>query len=343
MPDYTKNFLISMNGYTSLNGDPDPKPKNPSTAGLNEWMKLKQKYGGDLPKLQGGNPLDKRMEWIDWANKALPTSGTPAELSAKAAQAAGFDNPGLLLSSSLEEGVGFRYKPDQSYSNAYAAANEKGELQGFPVDAFRNYGLDQIGARVDEFIQKGYLPKDFKAKMKTFDASNELDEKDYYQKAYNAIKKYEGLGDDFSFAPNKKTYDKIDKILDDYEVEGVPEIKKSARTAAFVDDESAFMAKAAFLRAEQDSVMDYAKQKGYSLTPQEKDFFTLASYNGGYGNAQKMLDYYASKKLLGNNGFLKDRISEKGQIYDNILSRFAGARLFNQEGYFNNKTDTAKK
>jgi flagellum-specific peptidoglycan hydrolase FlgJ len=94
------------------------------------------------------------------------------------------------------------------------------------------------------------------------------------------------------------------------------------------------MAKAAFMRAEQDNIMSYAKQKGYNLTPEERDFFTTASYNGGSGNGQKMLDYYGSKKELGNNAFLKDRMSDKGQIYDNVLPRYAGAKLFNNEGYF---------
>lgn len=304
-------------------------PGGPDDPQVEQWNRLKQKYAGST------GALDRRMDWINWANKQLPTSGTPAQLSSKAAKYAGID-PGMLLASSLEEGVGLRFKgPSEDISNAYDTANQKGELKGFPVDAYRSYGLDQIGGRADEFIKKGYLPSDFKSKMKPFNASNEIDERNYYQKAYNAIKQYQGLGN-FKYSNDRNTYDKIDKILDEFEVEGVTPMATSAKTAAFKDDESAYLAKAAFLRSEQDELQRYAKQKGYKLTPEEQKFFTMASYNGGAGNGRAMLDYYAQKKLLGNNGFLKDR-GNKGQIYDNIMPRYVGSNLFNNEGYFVDK------
>jgi hypothetical protein len=346
MANYSKNFLTSMTGYVNFddntgNGDPVTKPSNQTTnnVSVDKWNALKQKYAGNLPKVkpfgssEPGGALDKRMDWLNWANKSLPTSGTPVELASKAAKTTGFNDAALLLASTMEEGVGLRFNPNQSYSNAYANANEKGELKGFPIDAFRTYGLDQLGGRVDEFINKGYLPKDFKTKMKTFSASNEVDEKQYYEQAYKSIQQYDGLLDkDFKYANNRKIYDKLDAIMDEFEIEGVPEMKTSAKTAALLDDESAFMAKAAFMRAEQDEILKYAKQKGYNITPEERQFFTLASYNGGSGNGKSMLDYYADKKLLGNNGFLRDR-GNKGQIYDNIMPRYAGAKLFAGEGY----------
>jgi hypothetical protein len=275
------------------------------------------------------------MEWVNWARQTLPTSGTPAQLAAKAAKTTGFNNPGLILSSSMEEGVGNRFKGDESYSEAYNMANEKGDLKGFPVDGFRSYGLDQIGGRVDEFIKKGYLPKEFKSKMKTFKASNENDEQEYYDQLYK-IGQAKGLvGKDFKYKANDyDAYDKLDTAFKGYKGTDLPKLKTSANTAAFADDESAFAAKAAFMRAEHDDIFAYAKKKGYKLTPEEQDFFTLASYNGGPGNGQKMLDYYGGKKELGNNGFLKDRVKDQGQIYDNVLPRYAGGKLFNSEGFF---------
>jgi hypothetical protein len=321
-------------------GDPNKPATAPTKGQLTEeqWNALKTKYTQGLPQVKPygasakGSPLDKRMKWTTWANQNLPTGGTPAALSAKAAKQAGID-PGMLLASSLEEGVGLRFMGQgNDYSGAYAAANEKGELKDYPVDAFRNYGLDQIAGNIDNFIKKGWVPADIKSKMKSFDASNELDEKDYYQKAYNAIKGYEGLGN-FKYSNDRGTYDKIDKILDEYDVDGVPEMKTSAHTAAFKDDASAYYAKAAFLRSEQDNLLSYAKQKGYNLTPEETKFFTMAAYNGGSGNGKSMLDFYGGQKQLGNNGFLKIR-ANKGQIYDNIMPRYAGANLFNGEGYF---------
>lgn len=307
------------------------QPEDPEVA---HWLDLKKKYAGEYPTLKNGQgALDKRMEWVQWAKQALPTSGTPTELAAKAAKTTGFNNPGLILSSAMEEGVGARLK-DSGYSDAYANANTKGELNGYGVDGFRAYGLDQIGSRVDEFIQKGYLPQDFKSKMKPYQASNEIDERDYYTQAAKIAQQHKLVDKNFKFDANPDVYNKLDDALKGYKGQ-LPEMKKSAHTAAFVDDESAFAAKAAFMRAEQDNVNNYVKKKGYTLTPEEQDFFTLASYNGGAGNGQKMLDYYGQKKLLGNNGFLKEKMADKGQIYDNVLPRLAGGNLFNKEGYFN--------
>lgn len=300
---------------------------------LAKWNALKQKYAGNLPKIGESGALDKRMEWTQWAKQKLPTSGTPAELAAKASEATGLNNPGLLLSSAMEEGVGSRFKGDEAYSRAYDEANTKGELKDYPVDAFRTYGLDQIGGRVDEFVKKGYLPQGFQSKMKPFKAANEIDEKEYYTQAAKIAQQNNLVGKDFKFKADSTVYDQLDTALKGYKGQ-LPTLKKSANTAAFVDDESAFMAKAAFMRAEQENVSGYAKKKGYNLTPQEQDFFTLASYNAGQGGGQKMIDFYGGKKLLGTDGFLKERDSARGKVYDNILPRYAGANLFNKEGYF---------
>lgn len=310
-----------------------------------QWNALKSKYTQGLPQVKPfgassqGGALDKRMDWIKWADQELPTGGTPTKLSAQAAKQAGID-PAMLLASSLEEGVGLRFKGQgNDYSEAYTSANEKGELKDYPVDAFRNYGLDQVGDRIDEFIKKGWVPSDIKNKMKTFNGSNELDEKEYYKNAYKVIQGYNfpkrnmEFNTKFDFKPNQSTYDKIDNLTDNFEIEDIPDMKQSAHTAAFKDDASAYYAKAAFLRSEQDNLINYAKQKGYKLTPEETNFFTMAAYNGGSGNGKSMLDFYGQQKQLGNNGFLKIR-ANKGQIYDNVMPRYAGAKMFKGEGYF---------
>lgn len=245
-------------------GDPTPQEQ--------KWLLLKQKYGGKY--------LDKRMQWLDWADKPLPTGKAPKDLAKSAASQYGIP-AGDLLASALEEGIGNRYQNDSS--EAYANANKKGELNGYGVDGFRSYGLDTFGNNYPQLVQQGYLKPEFAQNFKPYRAQNEKGE--------------------------------------------------WMQTAAFKDDDSAMQAKAAMMAAERDRLSKYVEKKGVKLTPEEQRFFTLASYNGGPGNAQAMLDYYQSKGLIGNNGFLKDR-GNKGQVYDNIMPRYWGGNLFEGEGYF---------
>jgi hypothetical protein len=245
-----------------------------------KWEALKKKYGA--------NHLSKRMQWIDWADKALPSGGVPKVLAMNAASRYKL-SPGLLLASAMEEGIGTRYPDDKGesadWSEAYFNANQKGELKGYDVDGFRAYGLDSFGGRYEDLVKGGYLPADFSQKFKPYKAKNEKGE--------------------------------------------------WMTTAAFSDDESAMVAKAAIMAQERDKLQGIVKKRNLQLTPEEEKFFTLASYNGGLGNAQAMLDYYAARKLLGGNQFLTHKMAAKGQIYDNIMPRYAGANLFEGEGYFN--------
>jgi hypothetical protein len=246
-------------------GDPTPQEQ--------KWLALKAKYGGRY--------LDKRMQWLDWADKPLPTGKAPKDLAMNAAK--GYNlSAGDLLASAMEEGIGNRYQND--YSEAYSNANQKGELKDYGVDGFRSYGLDTFGGRYPELVQQGYLKPEFAQTFKPYRAQNEKGE--------------------------------------------------WVQTAAFKDDDSAMQAKAALMAQERDKLNKYVEKKGVKLTPEESRFFTLASYNGGLGNAQQMLDYYQGKGLIGNNGFLKDRMSAKGQVYDNVMPRYYGGNLFEGEGYF---------
>lgn len=86
-------------------------------------------------------------------------------------------------------------------------------------------------------------------------------------------------------------FDQRYKVYDAINEKGEP-----IRTAAFKTNQDALTAKAAMLKNEMATVEGYAKQKGIDLDEKAKDYFTLASYNGGFGNARIMMDEYAKAK-----------------------------------------------
>lgn len=78
--------------------------------------------------------------------------------------------------------------------------------------------------------------------------------------------------------------------------EAVNEKGETVTTAAFKNNEAALMAKAAMLRDIQDTVNDFAKQKGVELDENAANYFALVAYNSGEENAQKMMEKYAKAK-----------------------------------------------
>jgi hypothetical protein len=97
------------------------------------------------------------------------------------------------------------------------------------------------------------------------------------------------------------------------------EKKQPVQTAAFKTNKDALTAKAAFLKYEQDNVSNYAKSKNLDLDEDAKDYFTMASYNSGFGNAKKMLDEYLNSK--DKKSFIeKGETSLKG-VHKNIDKR----------------------
>lgn len=140
---------------------------------------------------------------------------------------------------------------------------------------------------------------------------------DTFSERKDELKKY--LPADFDFIESEATNNK-------------GEVKKSA---LFKSPTDALTAMTAFLKSNQDEVKGAAKQKGLTLSPEANDFFTMAAYNGGIGNAQKMMDYYQSKGLLKDNKFLKedDLANDKyGGIYQNVRRRVDAVNALEGEG-----------
>lgn len=120
--------------------------------------------GGGLPKQEigqkYGEEVKHRYDWLGRAKK--PIGGSDKPLLDLITKHKDIDNPALFMASFLEEG-GDKFQnnslEDQEY---YRKASKEGK---FPISGAGAFGLDTIGERVDEFIKKGLLPKDFKDRI----------------------------------------------------------------------------------------------------------------------------------------------------------------------------------
>lgn len=135
------------------------------------------------------------------------------------------------------------------------------------------------------------------------------------------------LPKDFDYQKAVKTNEKGDKV----------------NSANFKTPEDAMMAKAAYVKMEQDNVDSYAKKNNIQLSDKARQFFTLVNFNGGSGDTThkgagaKMMDYYAKKGLLKDDKFV-DTPPEPGlglgEYYEHIHPRFQMADLLKKEGQF---------
>lgn len=101
--------------------------------------------------------------------------------------------------------------------------------------------------------------------------------------------------------------------------QAINEQGKKVNTAAFVDEQSALMAKAAMLRGFQDQVDSYAKSHNLTLSPKERAYFTAASYNGGWGGGRKIMDEYISSK--DRAGFIDKGLTSRKKLHSHIYPR----------------------
>lgn len=240
--------------------------------------------GGEDPP---DTPMGKEMRIL--YNRGFKYDNKPAAGVVKSAAMRTGINPALLFSSAFQEGMNKALaKPDETetYLRGKGWFNKD-----YPVSGYDLYGLDTFGSRADEFINKGYLPADFKNRYTTVEMENDHMKKD----------------------------PKTGKMIPDPQV---------VLSADFKDNESALMAKSAFLRAEMDSVQDAAKKRGIKLDDDSLNYFTLASYNAGLSNAEAMLDEYASAK--DKKKFIKEGLTKRKGIHKNISPRLQNMKLAKQ-------------
>lgn len=113
-------------------------------------------------------------------------------------------------------------------------------------------------------------------------------------------------------------------------------------TAMFKTTDAGLQAKAAMMKEAYDDMDTYAKQHGIAMSPKARDFFTLATFNGGEGVGHQMLSDYSANGLLKNDAYLKTRpTSGKGlkessykQVYDNVRRRLVYQTALKEQGQF---------
>lgn len=129
---------------------------------------------------------------------------------------------------------------------------------------------------------------------------------------YSRLKQYLPKGFEDKFKTFKATNEKGEKV----------------NTAAFKSNEDALIAKSAMLKDTAQQVQDYAKQKDIKIDAAHLNYFTLAGYNGGIGNARIILDEYAKAK--DKNDFIEGGKTTRGAIHKNIKGRLESMRVASQ-------------
>lgn len=113
--------------------------------------------------------------------------------------------------------------------------------------------------------------------------------------------------------------------------------KDEVTTGLFKNTSDALVALSAEIKANRNYIDNYARTSGVKLSPAATDFFTMAAYNAGEGNAKKMIEYYANKGLLKEDKFLKmDELAKDkyGGVYENVRRRIDPVSALEKEGKF---------
>lgn len=113
-------------------------------------------------------------------------------------------------------------------------------------------------------------------------------------------------------------------------------------SANYKSPDDAIQASAARLKYNYDQVNDLATKKGIQLSQRQKDFFALATYNAGYGNAKKMLEDYQKAGVLKDDSFIDKRptsgpgLKETSwkQVHQNVSRRIKMAEALKAEQLF---------
>lgn len=125
------------------------------------------------------------------------------------------------------------------------------------------------------------------------------------------------------FAENFKEFVKKGYLPSDFDFKpykAMNELGEVVNTAAFKNNKDALKAKAAFLKHERDNIRKVAKNLGVKLSPEEEQFFAMASYNSPLG-AQNMLKEIAKEKI-NPTSYILDKTRKRGQVYKNIMPRY---------------------
>lgn len=243
---------------------------------------------GDDPKKKKAapKPFDWGGEMKAGAKKILPYDKLPVTQVVAQAAKEGKIDPSELYSSAWVEGLNEAAINPGQVSEAYNNA-QKGVLSGKSKQGQINTSqakLDTKNYPVDGFFNYGL---------------------DNFGGMYPQLKKYLPEG----FEKKFQTYNAFNESGD------------KVKTAAFVSNKDALVAKAAFMNMEKDNLTAYAKSNGIELDDKAKKYFTMAAFNGGPGAAHAMIKEY--KNAPDKNKFIDEGQSQYlgGKVHRNIAPR----------------------
>jgi hypothetical protein len=260
----------------------------------------------DTMLVDGGDPGDgKKPKPKVVPVKPLPTTTQPphpvskpydldAEMKGAYKNVMHFDNkPAIEIAKSAATKMGIN--PALLFSSAYQEGMNKAILKPDEVsEAYNNAekkGLDTKNFPVDGFYSYGL---------------------DTFGDNYSQLKKYLPAGFEKNFKVYKAKNEKGQPIT----------------TAAFKSNEDALVAKAAMMKQTNEQINNYAKQKGITIDPEDLDYFTLAAYNGGFGNAKIMMDEYSKSK--DKKAFIEKGETTRKGVHTNIYPRISRKKLVQQ-------------
>lgn len=130
-----------------------------------------------------------------------------------------------------------------------------------------------------------------------------------------------------------KDFDTKKYVPTEEEISKNPNVTKNS--GLFKNFQDAMTAHAARLKLDYDEIEDYAKEKDIKLSPQARDFFSLAHFNSGLG--KQMLDKYNKNGWLKGDQFLKGNPDGSyPEVYKHVILRIKERNALKNEQLFDN-------
>ncbi len=203
-----------------------------------------------------------------------------------------------------------RYDNNQPASQIVnSAAKKMGVNPSLLFSSSFQEGMNKAIAKPDE-VSEAYLNANSKGDLKDYPVDGFYNYGlDTFGQKLDRIKKYLPAG----FEQQYKVYDAQN------------EKNMPIKTVAFKNNEAALIAKSAMLKDVADTVDSMAVKKGIKLDDKARNYFTLAAYNGGEGNANQMMDEYLKAK--DKNDFIDNGRTTRQGVHKNISPRLKRMQL----------------
>lgn len=141
------------------------------------------------------------------------------------------------------------------------------------------------------------------------------------------------IGENIDDLIDKKYLSEDIKDRIDIQYDGVRNEKgEKVQYAKFANFDDVITMKNAIFNQEKDLILKVAEKEGIELSDEAIEYFTIAGYNGGRGNAEKMLKAYNKEGLLEDNKFLEGTYSGYKRIHENVMRRLDIAKMLKEEG-----------